>query len=907
LRFPRWRPRHFGKEIEQHSLDDSNTPLKPGEPAGRPEMGIPEDSGNLGLAGQITRPLRVWIWLEQLGQDLRYALRNLRRSPGFSSVAVLSLAVGIGATTAIFSVLQTFLFKQLPVQRPEQLVNFIEHQSPETIDVFAYEQFVRFRGLTDAFSEVSAICDLDRLNLDMDGPGGGSGPAWARVALVSDGYFAMLGVDAEVGRVLIPGDDLVPGASPLAVISDDYWQRRLGRSPDVLERKLSLNGTTYSIVGVSRAGFSGDWVGHPVDIWIPIMMQSQVMIERPGLVTNQTHNAALWLRVVGRCKPGVSAPQAQALARVVQQQFQREWVGDPAGTDARKRPFVESRRLDLEPAGRGYSPQRESYAQSLAVLSTFVGLVLLIASVNVASLLLSRALAREREMAVRLSLGARRGRLVRQLLTESVVLATVAGTLGLLFAAWAGNALASQVATVPVSLNSRVSFQVHISGLALAFTAAVCIFTGILFGLVPAFRGSRAAPATSLTGRFESSGSSGRFKLGKLLVSAQVALSFIVLIGAGLFVRTLRNLETRDLGFERTHLLLAWTAPGVTGSHGPALKELWHTISERLSSLPGVTSVGATNWGVLGGSVQYVVLPPLRVEGQTPMDTGILSARSFVTPRFFDTIGVPFLAGRDFTERDNETAPKVVIINETMASYYFGNESPIGKHVGFPWDTGTPTEVVGVVGDFNSDSPRDDPHKVGISYFPYRDTLATSRILSMCVALRTSTTSLSMASTVRHELHDIDPNLPILKIDTVDEQLYDILARDRVFATTASFFGVTVMLLACLGLYGVISYTVARRTNEIGIRMALGTTPGQVLSMVMRQSMSLVAGGITLGVLAALLVGRLISPMLFGVTASDPVTFVFATLLMLIVAALASYLPARRGSRVDPIVALRYG
>jgi len=431
--------------------------------------------------------------------------------------------------------------------------------------------------------------------------------------------------------------------------------------------------------------------------------------------------------------------------------------------------------------------------------------------------------------------------------------------------------------------------------------------TGILFGLAPAFRRSKTALAASLTGRSASGASGGlggRLWLGKALIVGQVALSLVVLIGAGLFVRTLRNLRSRDLGFERTHVLLIWTLPGVTGRHGPALAELWHIVQERLSALPGVTFVSASNRGSLSG-LTGANAAAIRVEGQVPNETGILQTWTFTAPGFFETMGIPLLAGRDFTDRDNRTSTPVVIINESMARYYFGDQNPVGRRVGYPSDTGTPRVIVGVVKDSANDSPRENPQ--GMSYFPYRDRSATDpRIGGMCVAVRTSGEPLAVAASVRRELQDLDTSLPVLKVDTVDQQLDDVLSQERLIAELSGFFGAFAALIGCLGLYGLISFSVARRTSEVGIRLALGATRSCVLGMVVKEGMLLVLAGLVIGVPAALAVTRLISSRLYGVSPTDPLTIVAATSLMIAVALLASLIPARRASRVDPMVALRY-
>jgi predicted permease len=788
---------HLEKEIEAN--------IERGLPPVEAKRIALRDLGGLTQTREAVRLART-AWLEEFTQDCRYGVRLLRRSPAFTAVAILSLALGIGATTAVFSVIDGLLLKTLPVSLPEQLVNFREHlPTARTNDLFAYDEFGRFRDQTSVFSVMAAISLLDRSNVTIEGESGGPDPGQVRVALVSGNYFSLLGVRALLGRALNPDDDLVPDGQTVAVISDDYWRGRLARTPDVVGRALVLNGTAYTILGVMPPGFAGDWVGRPADIWVPLMMESEVMAERPGLVTK--HDDSSWLRVVARLKSGVTIQQAQAAARMVHQQQLKEWYGGAQASPKTIQDLAQPR-LDLERAARGYSPQRESFTQSLAILTIVVGLALLVACSNVASLLLARAEARSRELALRLSLGASWARLIRQLVAENVLLTLIAGALGVLFATWATNALAASVARGPVPTyslaSSWVSFDLHVSERALVLTMSICLLTGLLFGLAPAFRGSRRSLTPSLMGRgADAERSAGRFRSGKLLVVGQVALSLVVLIGAGLFMRTLRNLEAQPLGYERSHLLLIWTQPGPTGRRGAALREFWHGVQEHISALPGVLSASAANSGLLNGSEAVNVGVPMRIEGEMPKPSQP-AARIFVAPRFFETVGVPLVAGRDFNERDTASAPRVAIINESMARYYFGEQNPIGRRVVFPGEARDgPSEIVGVVKDFTIGTPRESGQKPETFFHPYRDPVATDpRIGGMCVVVRTAGDSRTLAHRVGQELRDLDPNLPVLKMDTIEEQLNDVVAQERLISTLAAFFGVLAVLLSCMGLYG---------------------------------------------------------------------------------------------------------
>jgi len=840
----------------------------------------------------------VWVWFEQLGHDLRYSVRMLRHSPGFTSVAVLSLALGIGANTAVFSVLDALMLRSLPVRSPEQLVQIKKDGDTVRSSNWLYKPFFEnYQNLTEVFADVSAVRDVDRFNVMINGPGGGLDASKVRISLVSGNYFSNMGVNAVVGRTLRAEDDGAPGANPVAMISYDYWKRRFALAPDVVDRTLTINGMTYAVLGVAAAGFSGDWVGQRTDLWIPVAMYGQVMTDPRGV------EGAI-VRLVGRLKPGVALEQAQAATQVVnsqivaasglsQETIHRDGLDIPV-------------RLDL--AARGYSPQRKSFAQPVIIIMIVVGLVLTIACVNVANLLLARSAARRREMAIRRALGAGRMRIVRQLLTESILLAVLAGALGLVFAVWGKALIVKVMASGPVvgAASELVSIDLDLTTDArlLGFTAAVCVLTGILFGLAPAFRGSNVSLAPGLSQRGAGLGKSGtRGGPAKLLVIPQVALLLVLLVGTGLFVRTLRNLRALDLGFDREHLLQIWTAPHQIGRVGPALAPLFQQTQDRLSALPGVVSVSVSTRGLLNGLEGNTgTSEALRVEGQPPK-TGQRLARAAITPGFFDTVGMKLLDGRDFTDRDTDTSPFVAIINETMAQFYFGDEYPIGKRFAMGHDVGFPRQVVGIVKDAKYDTPREKTPLM--LYLPYRQ--AIGQLLSdMCVAVRTTGSPARMAATIRQEFQDVDRSMPVLKVNSIEDQLTDVLVQERMITALAVFLGVLAILLASLGLYGVISYTVARRTNEIGIRMALGATGPDILRMVLKETLVLVLIGVAVGIPLVFATTRLTSAMLFGVSAVDPLTIAAASVLMIAVATVAGLFPSRRASRVDPMVALRY-
>jgi predicted permease len=829
----------------------------------------------------------MWGWtsLQRLAQDLRFGLRLMGRSKGFTAVAVLSLALGIGANTAMFSITDALMLRMLPVRNPEQLVTLSEGP----FYFFQYPTFQRFRNLKQVFSDVTAVCLIRRSNVVVNGPGGGLDAGTVGVGLVSGTYFSTLGANAILGRTLTPDDDRVPGGHAVAVVSYRYWERRFGLAPDVVGRTLTLNGTTYTILGVTAPGFSGDWIGEPTSLWIPIAMQSQVMLERPGLLDNPNPP---WVRILARIKPGVTLNQAQSAVQVLNRQILLDLAG-PNPTPFALREIAKLH-LDVNPAARGFSPRRTAFGRPLVVLLTVVGLVLLIACANIANLLLARSAARQREIAVRLALGARRSRILRQLLTESLLLATLGGALGMLVAVWGTSVLLKIVASGRLALD----LDVHPDWRVLAFTAALCMLTGLLFGLAPAVRASRVSLSPALKG--SGTNSPGRFGLGKALVVSQVALSIVLLIGAGLFIRTLRNLKSQDLGFDREHVLLIWTAPDHIGRQGAALANFYETVQRQIASMPGVVSASPSAFGLMGDQVGG---SPVTVPGyKPPPGEDRFVPWSLVATRFFATVGMRLELGRDFTARDTESAPRVAIVNESFAHHYFGDQDPIGKRFGMRRDTGNEIEIVGLVRDAKYNTARET--NVKMIYIPFRQDLG--HLYSMCLTVRTDRESPALTARIRDELRSLDPALPILGIESMDRQLDQSLAQERLIATLSGFFGALALLLASMGLYGVMSYTVARRTNEIGIRLALGATRGGVLRMMLRESIWLVALGIVIGVPATLAATRLISTMLFGVSASDPWTVGGAIALMIAVAALAGFVPARRASQVDPMVAVRY-
>jgi predicted permease len=848
------------------------------------------DFGGADLTKEECREASGWSAWEQLLQDLRYAFRVLCRGPVFASAAVLSLALTIGVNAAIFDLIDALVLRKLPVRNPAGLVQF-RRWAPgrsDPIDVDNYQYFEKYRTMTNLFVGMAAINMVDRSDVTIDGLGGGTNSSNVTVALVSGSYFSTLGVDAAMGRTFTGEDDRVPGGHPIVVISHDYWKHRLAGAKDVLGRTLAFSGTTYTVVGVAPAAFTGDYIGKPVDLWIPVMMQAQAVPESNGL-------RRLSVRILARMRPGVAPLQAQGIVGSLRARLELEASGPaPAGAPRNTTPA----RFELISAAAGFSPLRDAFGPALKVLTILAAIVLAVACANIATLLLARSGARQREMAVRLAVGAGRNRIVRQLLTESVLLAALGSGLGILVAYWGASSLLAVASSGPVigqlGRPSALTVSLAPDWRVLSFTLLLCLATGILFGLAPAFRVSRVSVSPALLGRGAHAGrTGGRFGLTQALIMVEVALSLVLLIGAGLFAESLRNLQAEEIGVDRQHLLQVWTAPVRTGRRGIALSTFYRTASERLASLPGVVSVAGASSGFLTGYDGGIPSEQVVVPGHAPK-AGLMQFGKTVTPGFFETAGAHLLAGREFTERDTKpAAAPVTVVNQTIARFYFPGEDPLGRSI-------NGMQIVGVVKDVIEGTMRS---RRGVTYVPYHQ---DAGIANLCLIVRADGSPSVLKNSVARELRGVDPTLPIVNMETIDESLGDLLSSDRLLMSLAGFFGLMATVLACLGLYGVVSYATAHRTSEIGIRVALGATRIQVLTMVLRQTLCLAAMGIVVGVPAAMVLMRLIAVNLFGIRASDPLTIAGAILLLTAVAVCGGLIPARRAAAVDPMVALRY-
>lgn len=847
-------------------------------------------------------------------KDLRHGVRVLLQAKGWTAVVVLSLALGIGANTALFSAVNGLLLKKLPVKDPDTLVRLryvgrndmvtsssdygasgqIGGQDVRT--TFSYPMFQDFRAANRTMQVMAAGAPFGRINVVVDGKAD-----IANSYISSGNYYRMLGVRTHLGRTIVPEDDQ-PSAAPVAVISHDYWRSRFGSDPKVLGKIVHIANVPIEIVGVLSPEFIGAQrtVGQPPDIGLPLMLDSRLSpemnnpiggIEKPRL--NQP--TYWWLQIMGRVKPGVSPAQVQANLEGVFQHAARAGLdsylsslSEKARSTSMNRSRTEVPRLLVDSGSRGtYDPNRNDM-RAVAILSAVVALVLLIVCANVANLLLSRATTRQKEISIRLSMGATRGRLVRQLLTESVLLASVSGALGILVGYWGTQLL-------PGALGQTTPLDWHV----LSFVFVVTAITGILFGIAPALRASGINVNAALKENSRSVARS-RTMLSKGLLIFQVAISLVLLIGAGLFLRTVQNLRHVDVGFNPQNLVLFQVNPRMIQYDPKRFASLYKEIIDRLLAVPGVRGVTFSHVPLLSGSENST---GIFVQGRAypfgrNRDNNI--HRLVVWPNFFETMGIPLLAGRSFNARDNESAPKVAMINEAAARKYFPNENPVGRRFGSSIEQSGELETVGVLRDAKYSSVRDPAPPT--MYVPYLQSPSINAVFEV----RTAGDPSGAISAIREAVRQIQPNLPLMNINTQMERVEQRFAQEKVFAQAYALFGGLALVLASIGLFGLMSYSVARRTNEIGIRMALGAERQDVLGLVMRESMVLVVAGVGVGLAIAVAASRLVASQLFGVAPTDTITMGVAILTMLLVSAIAGYLPAKRAARVDPMTALRY-
>jgi predicted permease len=862
----RRRNRELDEEIQAHLAMAASDRIERGEDPQAAERAARREFGNRALIQETTREMWGWTSLERIWQDARYALRGMRRSPGFTAVAVLSLALGIGANTAIFTLIDALMLRWLPVREPQALLQL---KMQGGFDSLSYPIVHLLAERKEIFSSVAGFSGWS-LNV-------GSAASIGKVsgAMVTGAYYEILGLHPVMGRLLMPDDDR-PGAPPVAVISHGYWKRQFGSDPGAVGQTIRVHGVSVAIAGISPPGFTGANVGSVADITmaaatLPLVNPEAAALLGPG-------NS--WLRALVRLPKETTVSQARSQLAAIWPRISERVI--PPSWPADRKKGIANAAFELSPGGTGWTYLRQIFEKPLFVLMGMVGLVLLIACANVANLLLARGAARQGEIAIRLAIGAGRSRVIQQLLAESTLLSLIGAGLGLMLA-WLSSHLLVDTMSNP---RMQIVFDLTPNWHVLGFTTAVAIATGVLFGLTPAFRITAAGASPVL--KKETHGLS-RTRLLSSLVIIQVALSLLLLIGAGLFVRTLQNLRSVEPGFRREGVLLA----ELEGRRSGVSAELL----ERIRRVPGVVSASVSTHTPLNGSTWSEPAVP---RGQTlpQKDNAYFIGAG---PRFFETMQTPLLTGREFTEHDAKESPAVAIVNEEFARRHFPHENPVGQHLSaIVRGRRTDLEIIGMAKNTNLGGLRKlPPPTVYVAYSQLTGDYPTT------LEMRASGSMAQVASALQKELQTQLPEAPI-EIRALSAQVDASVVQERMMATLAGGFGALALLLACVGLYGLLNYTIARRTKEIGIRMALGAQRSRVIEMEVGSAARLVMLGIALGLPAAWVMSRWVKSMLFGLTPADPATIAGATVLLTGAALLAAYLPARRASRVDPMTALRH-
>jgi predicted permease len=829
--------------------------------------------------------------MSKLSQDFRFALRSFRRSPVFTAVAVASLALGIGANTAIFTLLDQVLLRMLPIREPGRLVQ-LDQKGPNNGSIhgaraFSYPMYQDFRDRSEVFSGVIARFPTS-VSLTFR-----SQTERVRAELVSGNYFEVLAVGAAKGRIVSPSDDVTAGGHPVAVLSHSLWQAKFAAAPDILGQKILLNGQPMTVIGVAAAGFNGVQVGAVTDVFVPMTMKAQIT----PTWNEMDNRRVMWLNIFARLKPGISEDQAKASAQVLYSQvlasLELPTIREPSAQFVKR--FLD-KKIEMLPAARGTSDLRQEAETPLWVLSAMVGLVLLIACANVANLLTARAAARQKEIAIRLSLGASRGQIIRQLFVESFSLAMVGGCFGLFVAVWTGDALLS---FLPFD-EGRNAFSTSPDARVLAYNFAISTFAALLFGLAPALQATRPALAKVLkdeAGNLSSVTGQVRFRKG--LVVAQIALSLLLLVGAGLFTRSLYNLRGLDPGFVTENLMTFTVDPSLAGYQKERALALYERVQQAIASIPGIRTASMATTASLTGDRN---MSTVRIEGyQSKEGEDMNPDVNEIGAGYFNTMRIPVLMGREFTPADRRGAPKVAVINETMAKKYFDGR-PLGRKLAFGGRAKViDIEIVGVVKDQRVQGLKEE-----IRRFVYVPVLQTENPSQITFYARTAIDPVQTSASIRREVQQIDANMPVINLKSMDTQLSESLSVERLVAALSAFFGLLATVLASIGLYGVMAYTVARRTREIGVRMALGAERRSVLWLVLREVSLLAAIGILVGLPLAIGLGKYVQSQLFGLEPTDPLTLFVATATLVTVAFFAGFIPADRATRIDPLIALRY-
>jgi predicted permease len=844
-------------------------------------------------------------------QDVRYAIRQLGKKPALTMIVVGTLALGIGANTAIFTLINDLLLKSLPVREPQNLVAFgqqagggvIDGIGPGPLDLFPYEFHKQIENRHDAFEGVTAYGSFNsRLSVRQPSPSNapvnsaGSSASQVMGHLVSGNYFEVLGANTIVGRPIVPSDAETPGSKPVAVISYRYWQKEFSGDRDAVGKAIIVNGASYTVIGVAAAKFYGVSLDEdPPDLWLPLTMQSQVMLSNSFLGPHGLY----FLHLMGRRKAGMKFEQMQEWINLQLHRYMSDREG--AQPNSHRGQEIQKIFVQLMPGGHGISHLRVDYLEPLRILMGLVALVVLVACANLANFLLAKAASREREIRTRLALGASRSRIVRQMLAEALIISLLGGAAGLVLASWTTRALIDLVVagadSAPLSPNPDLRV--------LAFTFLLSMLTGLLFGLAPALRLSRAsvtpglgASARSLVG----AGNRASRLLPKVLVASQVGVGLVLVLAAGLLTRTLRNIEQQDLGFNRQNLLFVNFDSRIAGYTPERVGLLNQRILDRMQSLPGVRSAALSNGPAISeGSWDGPFYPQDHVASP---DEDTSTRINSVSSGYFETVEIPVLSGRAIESQDVSTSKHVVVVNQDVADHYFPHGNALGQHMRFDQpELKGDWEIVGVAKDAKYNSPREKPERM--VYLPTQQMTGGNAFASW-LQLRTVGSPEKIGQEVRRAMSEIDPNLPIVKVESVRERLDTFNSREALISKLSIFFSFLALLMACIGLYGVMTNNVLRRTNEIGVRMALGAQSRGIVWLVLKESLILLGIGIVLGVPAAFVLTRLLQSQLFAIKASDPVTTIAAVLIVAVTTIIAGYIPARRATHIDPLVALRY-
>ena len=887
--------RDLDEEMRYHLESRARELVAEGMPEAEARAAARRAFGSLTLASEDSRAAWRYGLLDSILQDVRYGARALRRTPVFTVAVTLTLALAIGANTAIFTLVDRVLLRSLALQDPDALValgarpEMGARQSdgpPERdVNLFSYPLYRDFQRYTDVYSGLAAASSFP---ITVYLGSGAAAPSQqleqAYALLVSGNLFRVLGAPVHMGRPLMPDDDRPDAKDPVVVLSHGLWTRRYAQDPAILGRRVRANGSDYTVVGVAGSDFRGLSLGIDIDLWIPMALQPTLM--REASVLDQRN--FMWLRLIGRLRPDVTRAQALLRTNELFRRLVTEEAGEKAGLETKM--AIAKLATDLEPFARGFSNLRQQWGRPLVMLMVVVGLVLLIACANVGNLLLARSSSRQREFSMRLALGAGRGRLVRQLLTESLMLSALGGALGLLVAQWTGRFLSSR---------ASAGLDAGIDGRVLLFAGGVTGLAALLFGLVPAVRASGVGIQSALRSSSPTSSADRHgWRLRRALVVLQVAVSLCLLVGAGLLLRSFDNLRSQDLGFRVDSLLTAEIDPQGGGIDAAQLPQLHRALLERIGALPGVRAASLSLYGLLGGAQR---IETASVDGYAPRpDEDTRAHMLFVTPRYFEAIGTPFTAGRPFDDRDRAGAPPVAIVSASFAQYYFGDQPAVGRRFGLDGPASSrEIEIVGTVRDVKPTDLWERPPRV-----IYRPAAQVAGYLTS-IEIRASGDPAVVAPQVRRAISEVAPTLPVRDVGPLAAQIDASLRRERLLSEVTGLFGLVALALAAVGLHGVLAYGATQRTGEIGIRLALGARRPQILWLVLKQALVWLAIGAAIGLAAALVLGRLVSALLFGLDPFDPGTIGAAGATLVVVGVAAALWPALRAARLDPMRALR--